>query len=56
MEQTLKLHKDKAGARLGQEKAVSQQQVEAADAQADRLATNLYGLTEEEIRIVEATG
>jgi len=35
---------------------VSQQQVEAADAQADRLATNLYGLTEEEIRIVEAAG
>jgi len=53
VEQMLKLHKDKAGARLGQEKAVLQQQIEATDAQIDRLVYDLYGLTEGEIKIVE---
>jgi len=52
----LKLHKEKAGARLGQEKAVLQQQIEATDAQIDRLVYDLYGLTEDEIKIVEAAG
>ena len=56
VEQMLKLHKEKAGARLAQEKAVWQQQIEATDAQIDRLVYDLYGLTEEEIKIVEATG
>jgi hypothetical protein len=56
VESMLKLHKDKAGARLGQEKAVLQQQIEATDAQIDRLVYDLYGLTEDEIRIVEAAG
>ena len=56
VEQMLKLHKDKAGARLGQEKAVLQQQIEATDAQIDRLVYDLYGLTEDEIKIVEAAG
>ncbi len=52
----LKLHKDKAGARLGQEKAVLQQQIEATDAQIDRLVYDLYGLTEDEIKVVEEAG
>ena len=56
VEQMLKLQKDKAGARLGQEKAVLQQQIEATDAQIDRLVYDLYGLTEDEIKIVEAAG
>jgi len=56
VERMLKLHKDKAGARLGQEKAVLQQQIEATDAQIDRLVYDLYGLTEDEIKIVEAAG
>ena len=56
VEQMLKLHKDKAGARLGQEKAVLQQQIEATDVQIDRLVYDLYGLTEDEIKIVEAAG
>ncbi len=56
VESMLKLHKDKAGARLGQEKAVLQQQIEATDAQIDRLVYDLYGLTEEEIKIVEGAG
>lgn len=52
--QMLKLHKEKAGARLGQEKAVLQQQIEATNTQMDLLVYDLYGLTEEEIRIVES--
>ncbi len=53
VESMLTLHKDKAAARLGQEKAMLQQQIEATDAQIDRLVYELYGLTEEEIKIVE---
>lgn len=53
VESMLKLHKDKAGARLAQEKAILQQQIEATDAQIDRLVYDLYGLTEDEIKIVE---
>ena len=56
VEQMLKLHKDKAEARLGQEKAMLQQEIEATDTQIDRLVYDLYGLTEEEIKIVEAAG
>ena len=54
VEQMLKLHKDKVGARLGQEKAMLQREIEATDAQIDRLVYDLYGLTEDEIEIVEA--
>ena len=53
VERMLRLHKDKAGARLGQEKAMLQQQIEATDAQIDRLVYDLFGLTEDEIKIVE---
>jgi len=56
VEQMLKLHKDKAGVHLGQEKAVLSQQIEATDAQIDRLVYDLYGLTEDEIKVVEAAG
>lgn len=56
VESMLKLHKDKAGARLGQEKTILQQQIEATDAQIDRLVYDLYGLTKDEIKIVEASG
>lgn len=56
VEQMLKLHTEKAGARLGQEKAVLQQQIEATDTQIDRLVYDLYGLTEDEIKVVEAAG
>ncbi|MDQ2798358.1 MAG: hypothetical protein M3Y13_01795 [Armatimonadota bacterium] len=53
VERMLKLHKDKVAARLGQEKTVLQQQIAATDAQIDRLVYDLYGLTEDEIKIVE---
>ena len=35
------------------EKAMLQRQIESTDAQIDKLVYALYGLTEEEIRIVE---
>jgi hypothetical protein len=49
----LALHKKQAEARLPQEKEMLQRQIQATDAQIDRLVYELYGLTEEEIRIVE---
>jgi hypothetical protein len=56
VEQMLQLHKDKAAARLVTEKNMRQQQIEATDAQIDRLVYDLYGLTDEEIKIVEGAG
>ena len=38
------------------DKAVLQGQIDATDRQIDRLVYELYGLTEEEIRIVEQAG
>ena len=40
-------------ARLPQEKEMIQRQIQATDEQIDRLVYELYGLTEEEIKIVE---
>jgi hypothetical protein len=37
-----------------QEKKMLAREIEATDAQIDKLVYELYGLTEEEIRIVEA--
>ena len=36
-------------------KSIIQRQIEATDAEIDRLVYDLYGLTEEEIAIVEGT-
>ncbi len=55
VERMLTLHKDKA-ARLATEKTMLQTQIEAADAQIDKLVYALYGLTEDEIKVVEGTG
>lgn len=43
-------------ARLASEKAMMQQQIEATDKQIDRLVYDLYGLTDEEIKVVEGDG
>jgi hypothetical protein len=40
-------------ARLTQDKEMIQRQIQATDTQIDRLVYDLYGLTEEEIKIVE---
>jgi len=53
VEGMLALHKQAAAARLPQEKEMIQRQIQATDGQIDRLVYELYGLTEEEIKIVE---
>jgi hypothetical protein len=53
VEGMLALHKRQAGAQLPQEKETLQRQIQATDGQIDRLVYELYGLTEEEIKIVE---
>ena len=54
VDQMLELHKQHAAARTSHEKTAIQRQIEATDGQIDRLVYELYGLTEEEIGIVEA--
>jgi hypothetical protein len=47
------LHKQLASAKAPHDKTVLQGQIDATDRRIDRLVYDLYGLTEEEIRIVE---
>jgi predicted type IV restriction endonuclease len=49
----LSLNKQLASAKTGHEKTALQRQIDATDRQIDKLVYELYGLTEEEIRIVE---
>jgi len=49
----LALHKQLADARLDQDKTAIQRQIDATDRQIDALVYELYGLTDEEIAIVE---
>ena len=53
VERMLSLHKQLAAARTPGESALLQRQVESTDRQIDRLVYALYGLSEEEIKIVE---
>jgi hypothetical protein len=53
VEHMLALHKQLAAAKAPHDKTVLQAQIDATDRQLDRLVYDLYGLTEEEIRIVE---
>jgi len=53
VEQMLKLHQDLAAAKTAHDKTLLQRQIEATDKQIDQLVYELYGLTEEEIKIVE---
>jgi len=54
VEQMLSLHQKLATVKTEHEKIVLQRQIDATDRQIDQLVYQLYGLTEEEIRIVEA--
>jgi TaqI-like C-terminal specificity domain len=57
VELMLSLHKQLAGANTGHEKTALQRQIDATDRQIDQLVYELYGLTDDEISIVEsATG
>ena len=53
VEQMLDLHKKLAAAGIPEDRALYERQIEAADGQIDALVYELYGLTEEEIAIVE---
>jgi hypothetical protein len=54
VERILVLHKQLPEAATPHEKTALQRQIEATDGQIDALVYELYGLTEEEIGIVEA--
>ena len=47
------LHRRLAASKVPHEKEAIQRQIEVTDGQIDRLVYELYGLTEEDIRIVE---
>ncbi len=53
VEQMLELHKKLAGIKNPDEKTRIQRQIDATDAQIDKLVYDLYGLSEEEIKIVK---
>lgn len=53
VDRMLSLHKQLPEARTPHEKTALRRQIEATDRQIDALVYELYGLTEEEIRIVE---
>jgi hypothetical protein len=54
VEQMLDLHKKQAAAKTPAEQTALARQIAATDAQIDRLVYELYGLTEEEVKIVES--
>jgi len=53
VDQTLDLHKRQRTAKTPQEQTSLSRQIAATDAEIDRLVYELYGLTDEEIKIVE---
>ena len=53
VEGTLSLHEKLLAARTPHAKSVLERQIAQADRQIDNLVYELYGLTEEEIKIVE---
>jgi len=56
VERMLALHRKLAAATVPPDKELYQRQIEATDRQIDALVYELYGLTEEEIEIVEGAG
>jgi hypothetical protein len=50
---TLALHKQSSTMRAGHGRTAIQRQIEATDRQIDNLVYELYGLTEDEIKIVD---
>jgi hypothetical protein len=56
VERMLALHKQLGEVKTDHEKTLLERQIEATDKQIDALVYELYGLTDEEIGIVEAAG
>jgi len=52
-ENRLELQKKDHDARMERDKELYEQQIRIVDAQIDRRVYDLYGLTEEEVRVVE---
>jgi hypothetical protein len=53
VEQMLALHRQLAAAKTPHQKEALQRQIAATDKQIDKVVYEFYGLTEEEVRIVE---
>jgi len=53
VERMLELHKERAAAQTPHDQTSHQRQIDATDRQIDQLVYELYGLTEDEIKIVE---
>lgn len=53
VERMLALHQKLAAAAISTDKQLYQRQIETTDRQIDHLVYELYGLTQEEIKIVE---
>ena len=51
-----KLQKKYHGARMERDKELYERQINIVDAQIDRLVYDLYGLAEEEVKVVEGSG
>jgi len=49
----LELHKKHHDAKMERDKELYERQIRIVDAQIDRLVYDLYGLTDEEVKIVE---
>ena len=52
VERTLRLHEKLTGAKISQEKTVTQRQIEATAQEIDQLVYELYELTDAEVRIL----
>ena len=55
VETMLELHRQSSAARTANDRTLIQRQIDATDRQIDRLVYELYGLTEEEVVMVEGT-
>ena len=55
VDQMLELHQRLAAAASEHDRALYQRQSEATDQEIDRLVYNLYGLSDDEIKIIEET-
>jgi hypothetical protein len=53
VDRMLSLHKQLSSAKTSHDKTFIQRQIDATDEQIDQLVYELYGLTDEEIKIVE---
>ena len=52
----VELQKKHHDARMGRDKELYERQIKIVDAQIDRRVYDLYGLTEEEAKVVEGSG